>query len=181
MKKIIVGILNPPAGAQAERLGKAIRRQSKLRSSILLLTVMVLSCTGQAADKEGVVAANPALIGTWTGEGRFLDAALDKDLGKVPLEVEINSDSTVAVGIGDARLTQTSIKKAGYGFEIHGILDSRIRKNKAEKKDHLILLLVTPVKDKDGVLMSDANFHLKSNYVFDLTMRVGGVMLKKRP
>jgi len=49
-----------------------------------------------------------------------------------------------------------------------------------KKKDHLIILLVTPLKDKDGALVSDANFHLKSNYVWDFTMRVGGVMLKKQ-
>jgi hypothetical protein len=135
----------------------------------------------QAAEKESVVAANPVLIGKWTGEGRFLDVAVDKDLGKVPLEVEINKDNTVAGRIGDAKLTQTSIEKARYGFEIHGILDSRIKKDKAEKKDHLIILLVTPVKDKEGVLVSDANFHLKSNYALDLGFRVGGVTLKKQP
>ena len=152
-----------------------------MKSSIALLTVLVLSCTGQAAEKQSVVAANPVLIGKWTGQGRFLDIAVDKDLGQVPLEVEINKDNTVVGRIGDAKLTKTSIKKARYGFEIHGILDSRIKKDKAEKKDHLIILLVTPVKDKEGVLVSDANFHLKSNYAFDVSMRVGGVTLKKQP
>ena len=154
---------------------------TKMKTSILLLTILVLSCTGQAAEKQSVIAANPVLIGKWTGQGKFLDVALDKDLGKVPLEVEINKDNTVTGRIGDAKLTQTSIKKARYGFEIHGILDSKINKNKSEKKDHLIILLVTPVKDKDGALVSDANFHLKSNYTLDLNMRVGGVMLKKQP
>ena len=93
-----------------------------MKTSILLLTILVLSCTGQAAEKQSVVAANPVLIGKWTGQGRFLDVALDKDLGKVPIEVEINKDNTVTGRIGDAKLTQTSIKKARYGFEIHGIL-----------------------------------------------------------
>jgi len=121
---------------------------NKMKASIPLLTILVLSCTGQAGEKESIVAANPVLIGKWTGEGRFLDVAVDKDLGKVPLEVEINKDKTVTGRLGDAMLTQTSIKKARCGFEIHGILDSRVKRNKAEKKDHLIILLVTPVKDK---------------------------------
>jgi len=154
---------------------------TKMKTSIALLTLLVLSCTGQAGEKESIVAANPVLIGKWTGEGRFLDVALDKDLGKVLLEVEINKDNTVAGRIGDAKLTRTTIEKARYGFEIHGILDSKIKKDKAEKKDHLIILLVTPVKDKEGALVSDANFHLKGNYALDLSMRVGGVMLKKQP
>ena len=160
---------------------KTTNHITKMKTSILLLTILVLSCTGQAAEKQSVVAANPVLIGTWKGEGRFLDVALDKGLGKVPLEVEIKKDNTVAGRIGDAMLTRTSIKKARYGFEIHGILDSKIQKNKAEKKDHLIILLVTPAKDKEGVLVSDANFHLKSNYRFDLSMRVGAVTMKKQP
>jgi hypothetical protein len=160
---------------------KTTNNITKMKTSILLLTILVLSCTGQAAEKQSVVAANPVLIGKWTGEGRFLDVAVDKDLGKVPLEVEINKDNTVTGRIGDAKLTQTSIKKARYGFEIHGMLDSKINKNKAEKKDHLIILLVTPVKDKEGALVSEANFHLKSNYTLDLNMSVGGVMLKKQP
>ena len=160
---------------------KTTNNITKMKTSILLLTILVLFCTGQAAEKESLVAANPVLIGKWTGQGRFLDVALDKDLGKVPIEVEINKDNTVTGRIGDAKLTQTSIKKARYGFEIHGILDSKINKNKSEKKDHLIILLVTPVKDKDGALVSDANFHLKSNFTLDLNMHVGGVMLKKQP
>ena len=160
---------------------KTTNHITKMKTSILLLSILVLSCTGQSAEKQSVVAANPVLIGKWTGQGRFLDVATDKDLGKVPLEVEINKDNTVTGRIGDATLTQTRIKKARYGFEIHGILDSKINKNKTEKKNHLIILLVTPVKDKDGALVSDANFHLKSNFTLDLNMHVGGVMLKKQP
>lgn len=134
-----------------------------------------------AAEKEGVISTHPELIGKWAGEGQFLDVALDKELGKVALEVEIGKDGTLTGKIGDAKLAKTSIAKARYGFEIHAILDARVKKDKSEKRDHLIILLVTPVKDKDGALVSDANFHLKSNFTFDLTMRVGGVMLKKQP
>lgn len=150
---------------------------------VLFLTLLILTGTGQATEqqsKESLIAANPILIGKWTGEGRFLDVALDKDLGKVPLEVEIKQDNTVAGRIGDANLTQTSIHKARYGFEIHAILDSRVKTDKTEMRDHLIILLVTPVKDKEGRLESDANFHLKTNYAFDFAMRVGAVLLKNQ-
>ena len=146
-----------------------------------LLASLLLPCPGQAADKASLAAANPFLIGKWTGEGRFLDIAINKEIGTVPLEVEIKNDNTVSGRISDAKLTKTSIEKPRYGFEIHGVLDSKIKKDKAEKKDHLIILLVAPVKDKEGVLVSEANFHLKSNYTLDLNMHVGGVMLKKQP
>lgn len=169
---------------QMKKLVIGTHHQRTINSVLLLLTTLILSCTGQAAEKaskQSVVADNPTLIGKWTGEGRFLDVAVDKDLGKVPLEVEINKDNTVVGRIGDAKLTHTSIHKARYGFEIRGLLDSRIKKDKTQKKNHLIILLVTPVKDKEGLLVSDANFHLKSNYALDLGFRVGGVTLKKQP
>ena len=146
---------------------------------------LVISCTSQKSDNENLVASNPFLIGKWTGEGGFLNVDFNKEVGKVMLEIEINKDNTVSGKIGNARLMETSIKKVNYGFEIKGILDSRldsrINKNKDLKKNHLIILLVTPIKNSNDVMVSDANFHLKSNYIFDFTMRVGGVLLTKVP
>lgn len=173
MKKAIFGIFT--SGDHTGSPARAFSCPPDLKAFTLFLTVLVLACTGLAAGEGNIIAANPSLIGKWTGEGKFLDVAMDKEFGAVPLTVEINRDGTIAGRIGDATLTQTSLHKARYGFEIHGILDSRVRKDKAEKKDHLIILLVSPSKDKDGVLVSDANFHLKSNYTFDLTMRVGEI------
>lgn len=48
--------------------------------------------------------------------------------------IEINNDNTVSGKIGDARLTKTSIEKANYGFEVKGVLDSRIKKNQNIRK-----------------------------------------------
>ena len=150
---------------------------------LISFIALVISCTSQKSDNENLVTSNPFLIGKWTGEGGFLDVDLDKEVGKVMLEIEIKKDNTVSGKIGDARLTETSIGKANYGFEIKGVfdspLDSRIKKNKDIKKNHLIILLVTPIKNNNDVMVSDANFHLKSNYIFDFTMRVGGVLLTK--
>ncbi len=148
---------------------------------LIFFISMVISCTGQKSEIDNIVASNPFLIGKWTGEGGFLDVNLDKEVGKVMIEIEINNDNTVSGKIGDARLTKTSIEKADYGFEIKGVLDSRIRKNKNVKKNHLIILLVKPLKNSSDVMVSDANFHLKSNYIFDLNMRVGVVQLSKEP
>ena len=146
---------------------------------LTFLIALVISCTGQKSEIDNIVASNPFLIGKWTGEGGFLDVNLDKEVGKVMIEIEIINDNTVSGKIGDARLTKTSIEKANYGFEIKGVLDSRIKKNKNVKKNHLIILLVTPLKNSNDVMVSDANLHLKSNYIFDFNMRVGGVMLTK--
>lgn len=158
--------------------------QCRIKPVLLLFTILAMSGIGHAAErqpKESVIATNSVLIGKWMGEGEFLGKDIAKDIGKVALEFEISKDGAVTGKIGEAKLTETSIHKARYGIEIHGILDAPVKKDKAKKKDHLIILFVTPVKDKDGGLVSDANFHLKSNYVWDFTMCVGGVMLKKQP
>ena len=147
----------------------------------IFFIVTVISCTSEKSDDENLVASNPFLIGKWTGEGGFLNVDLDKEVGKVIFEIEIKKDNTVSGKIGDARLTETSIGKANYGFEIKGVLDSRIKEKVDLKKDHVIILLVTPNKNSNDVMVSDANFHLKSNYIFDFTMRVGGVLLIKVP
>jgi hypothetical protein len=148
---------------------------------LIFLMTLAISCTSQKSDKENVVASNPFLIGKWTGEGKFSNLDLIKDSVIVKFEIEINKDNTISGKVGDARLKETSIAIANYGFEIKGILDSRIKKNKYVKKNHLVIMLITPVKNSKDVMVSYANFHLKSNYFFDLTMRGGEVELTKLP
>ena len=149
--------------------------------TILFVLTLLISCAGRNTDNEKLIASNPYLIGKWTGKGKFLDRNTRKKFGKVKIEVEIKEDNTILGKIGDAQIINTSIAKARYGFEIKGKLDSKLKNDISfkRKKDHLIILLVLPKKNRKNVTTSDANFHLKSNYIFDLYMEVGGVDLVK--
>lgn len=146
---------------------------------MVFILILVISCTGQHTEQENLVASNPYLIGKWTGEGRFLDVDLDKEIGIVMIEIEINEDNTILGKIGEAQLISTSIAVAKYGFEIKGKLDSKLKNDSDLDKDHLIILLVLSEENRYDVTSSAANFHLKSNYTFDINMRVGGVVLSK--
>jgi hypothetical protein len=148
---------------------------------IVFLLILALSCTGRQEKNEKLIAANPYLTGTWTGEGRFYNTSLNADFGPVTFEIIIKEDNTISGKIGEARLTKTSIRKASFGFEIRGILDAKLKKDKDLERKHLIILLVMPEDSRDSVRYSDANFHLKNNYFFDFAMRVGEVGLKKEP
>jgi len=150
----------------------------KIIAMMSILTI-VLSCISQNADNANLVASNPYLIGKWTGEGRFLDRDFDKEIGVVKIEIEIGGDNTIQGKIGEAKLINTSIAEEKFGFSISGILDSKLKNGSDSKKDHLIVLLVLPEENREDATTSDANFHLKSNYTFDFTMRVGGVILTK--
>jgi len=147
--------------------------------AMVFFVLFIVSCTGQHEDKGNIIASNPYLIGKWTGEEFFLDSETNRKFGKVTFEIEIKEDNEIIGTIGEARLTNTSIAPANYGFEIRGILNEKIKSDSDLNKDHLIILLVLPEENREEATRSDANFHLKSNYVFDSTLKVGGVMLTK--
>jgi len=145
----------------------------------MFILILAISCNNQNTDNENLIASNPYLIGKWTGEGRFLDRDLDKEIGIIKIEIEIKEDNTIHGKIGEAKLVNTRIAEAKYGFEIRGKLDSKLKNGNDLKKNHLIILLVLPEENRKDVTTSDANFHLKSNYTFDFSMRVGDVILSK--
>ncbi len=146
---------------------------------ILIVFSLVISCNGHQAENEKIISSNPFLVGTWKGEGRFLNVDLSSETGQILFEIKINSDFTITGKVGDASLTKTSIVNSSYGFEIKGKLDSKIKKDHELNRKHLIILLVIPEGNMEDVSYSDANFHLKNNYIFDFAMRVGGVGLTK--
>ncbi len=147
-------------------------------SALMLIFILAISCNHKP-DNGNSVASNPFLIGKWAGEGRFLDINLNNEVGVVKIEIEIKEDNTILGIIGEAQLINASITETKYGFEIKGKLDSELKKGSDLNKDHLIILLVIPEENRKDVTKSDANFHLKSNYTFDFSMRVGGVLLTK--
>jgi len=140
------------------------------------MSILIISCSEQSSNNEYLLESHPFLEGKWTGEGRFFDVDLDEKYGIIPVEIAIRKD-TVLGKFGNASLSETSIAEADYGFEIRGLLDSEFRNTDDLDKDHLIILLVIPEENRDRVKSSEANFHLKSNYIFDFSMRVGGANL----
>ncbi|OIO99509.1 MAG: hypothetical protein AUJ98_11005 [Bacteroidetes bacterium CG2_30_33_31] len=147
--------------------------------NLILIITLLISCSSQKSNNDNLVENHAFLIGRWTGQGEFLDNGIKKTFGSIQFDIEIQNDNSISGKIGDAILTKASIKKAKYGFEIKGILDSEILKNKSLGKRHLIILIVETEGISKNMIIKDANFHLKKNYFFDISMRVGGLTLTK--
>jgi hypothetical protein len=147
--------------------------------AMMFILILAISCIDQNTDKGNLIASNPFLIGKWTGEGIFFDMDINKEVGPIKIEIEIKEDNSILGKIGEAQLINTNIAEAKYGFDIKGELDSELKKGTDLNKDHLIILFVIPEENRQDVTKSDSNFHLKSNYTFDFSMRVGGVILTK--
>lgn len=146
---------------------------------ILLVSVLMMSCASQKIENADVIRQNPYLIGKWSGEGRLLGRQLNEQTGPMQVELIISNEHDMELRIGDAQVNKLKIAETKYGFEIRGITNTAVKENLQRDKDHAILLLVLSDEDKNSKHISDANFHLKSNYAFDISMIVGGVTLKQ--
>ena len=133
----------------------------------------------QDAGNTKIAKENQFLVDTWTGKGRFHSSSLHKTTGNINFDIEIEKDGKLDVKIGDANLIDPKIRKANYGFEIKGKLDKRIHPGIDLDKQKLIILLVMPENPQSGLQTIKGNFHLKSNYFFDFSMRVGGMTLER--
>lgn len=151
-----------------------------MKSFVLILSVcFLMACNTKKVESENIISNNKFLVGTWTGEGEFLDTDIKDKAGKISFEINISNDQSITGKAGDAIINDLSISKTDYGFEIKGILDSEMNDDIPLERKHLIILLITP-KNTDSTLKAcDANFHVKSNFNFDVKMRVGGMTMRK--
>jgi len=140
--------------------------------------ILALTCMDKEANKNKWVASNPFLTGKWTGEGIFMDTAINKDYGHVLFEIEINNDLTISGRVGEARLTVTHISGMHNRIKIKGKLNVKIKKDKNASWDRVIFYINLPA-EKNDIKSMDASFNLKNNYFFDVAMRVGIVKLNK--
>ena len=145
----------------------------------IFLIVLMFSCVQDNSSPKEILDASPFLIGKWEGTGGFFDKDLNNIMGEVSIKINITSPEHITVAIGEARLKEIEMHKTNYGIELKGLLDKNIKDSIDLNKDHVIFLLVFQGENLEDLKVIDANFHVKTNYFFDFSMRVGGVMLKK--
>jgi len=142
---------------------------TRFRLLILVLLAFLGSAQAQSPD--------PAkLPGHWVGNGRFFNAAFQTEFGHVPFDLWIQSDLTLTGTVGAAHIRPTSARLERDRIDYYVTLQGEIRPGSDFHKDHLVLLITVADGDK-----LEADFHLKSNFVWDWTMRPGVVELKGRP
>ena len=133
----------------------------------------------QAPKKTEILSSNPDLIGQWSGDCSFMNETLDEQFGFFPIVMNIKSDHSITVEIGEAQTENIEIKEAEYGFTISGDIDGEIDKRNPLSRKHFLLLLVLPDEQNSDVNRSEANLHLKKGNRFDFGMIVCGMTLLK--
>ena len=138
-----------------------------------LVVLGLISLLGSAQAQ----APDPAkLAGHWVGDGRFFNVAFQAEFGYVPFDLQIQSDLTLTGTVGAAHIQPTPARVERDRIDYYATLQGELRSGSDFRKDHLVLLVA--VADGDKLV---ADFHLKSNFVWDWTMRPGVVELKARP
>ncbi len=146
---------------------------------VALVALFIASCNWVSSKNENIVADNPYLVGTWEGQGRLMDTDVNEKIGDIKIKIVIDSDQKITLSVGEVMAENIKIERASYGFDIFGELHKEISTTYPLGKSYIIILLILPKEDRDKTDLSLANFHLKTNYFFDFSMRVGGVALEK--
>ena len=137
---------------------------------VLAVALLVpASSSAQSLDPAG-------LVGRWSGSGTFFSADMQRKAGSLAFTLELKADGTGTGRIGDATLQVVEVKRARDRIEVRAKLTGSLGSDPALAKNHLVLV-VTAVDDR----RMQAEFHLKSNFIFDPQMREGHVVLTRMP
>lgn len=118
-----------------------------------------------------VVAQEPAasIVGVWTGDARLFDKKLREQTTPLATTIQFHSNLDLSGSVGNARFSRTAVASSSPDkIEYRILLDGFVKDLPELRKSHLVVIVTLR---KDGQL--DADFHLKSRFGFDPTMRVG--------
>ena len=125
----------------------------------------------------GAQTRDPAkLVGRWSGHGTFFSAELKKKVDSLPFVLHIEPDHSGTGRVGEAEMREVRVKPTRDYIEIRAKLARPVAADPAFAKDRLVLVF-TAVGDSTA----EAEFHLKTNFVYDLRMREGRVVLTRTP
>ncbi|NQV42525.1 MAG: hypothetical protein HQ506_09240 [Candidatus Marinimicrobia bacterium] len=117
-------------------------------------------------------------IGDWRGEGHFYNVNLSGEVGMVRFTLRVTPEMDITGSIGNAQIVDTEIEVDDWngGYSIKGSVQGQIFPNNEFHKKRITLLLKAV---RDNATIGD--FHLSSNYIFDLSMRPGDITLRRNP
>ena len=113
---------------------------------------------------------DPIVQGAWMGEGHFFDRDLNQEYGNFVVTIEIHPDNSVSGTVGGASLMGGVVKSRPNDFLIEAELTGQVFDAgtlPGLKKDNVVLILNPP-----GAERTEGNIHLKTNPIFDFSMRV---------
>jgi len=136
---------------------------------LLAFTTLFPACTtSQAVAPSG-------LVGHWAGSGTFFNRDLHAKVGPVPFVAEFTTEGAGTGSVGQAMLQDARVVRATRDYvEVRAKLSGFIGQDPALAKDRLILVIT-----KLDATTIQAEFHLKSNFIFDPRMGEGRVTLTR--
>lgn len=109
------------------------------------------------------------IVGRWSADARLFDRHIRAGTMPLGAELEFADDLTLTGRIGNAPIPQTRpFSRTATRLEYRVRLSRPVHDHPDLKKDHL--LIIVTLSPGPGL---DADFHLKSRFGFDPTMRVG--------
>ena len=142
-----------------------------LLSTLLAVVIPFVSASAQAQTPDPT-----RLTGRWSGYGTFFDAKLRKKVDSIPFILQIDADRTGSGAVAGVALRDVEVRSTRHYVEVRAKLERPIAPDAALAKDRLVLVVTAA---RDSTL--EAEFHLKSNFTYDLRMREGRVILARAP
>ena len=147
-------------------------RDLSVRTLLPILLAALIPASSVAAQSP-----DPSkLVGHWTGHGTFFDARLRQRVDSIPFVLHIEPDGSGAGAIGEATLQGARVERNRDYINVKARLSRPVAADPALAKEWMVLV-VTALTDTTV----QAEFHLKSNSIYDLRMREGRVVLVRSP
>ena len=137
----------------------------------LLLVAVVPACAVDAQTRDP-----GKLVGRWSGTGTFFNAKLQEKVGSLPFVLQVEPGRSGTGSVGEAALQDVRVIPTRHYIEVRAKLARPVASDPSVAKDRLVLVVTTLT---DSTV--EAEFHLKTNFVYDLRMREGRVVLTRVP
>jgi len=143
----------------------------------ILITLLLLGISTQLlaqTDSENMA----QFVGEWQGEGYFYNVNLSSEVGIVRFTLYVSQGMEITGSVGNAEIVDAEIEVDDWndGYSIQGTIVGQIFPGNDFQKKRITLLL-NEVDDDISV----GDFHLANNFIFDFSMRPGGVTLSRTP
>jgi hypothetical protein len=135
----------------------------------------VLVCVLAAARVDAQSPDPAKAVGRWTGVGSLFSPDLSERVGPLPFSLDLADNRTGTGRLGDASLAVVKWSARREVLEIRADLSRAVGSDPALAKRHVVLV-ITAITDST----MQGEFHLKSNYWYDPTMREGRVLFARR-
>ncbi len=148
-----------------------------MKKSVKLILLPILTCLVFAGDQADE-SAFAQFIGDWSGDGHFYNTDMNNQLGTLRFTLRVSPEIEITGTVGNAEIVDGEIEVDTWndGYMIKATLLGKIDHSKDFEKKRITFLL-NEVNDD----ISEGDFHIANNYIFDFTMRPGAITLQRNP